>query len=182
MLGSGNFGDASLCHITEVVAMPRKQEWEREIESARRVETWSLAAPNRLVKAVALERPVIARVNGFVTLERSLLGRTPRQLEDDLGLPAGSFARGCRIYRLTRLPSSQEIEYELTAEHPDGLAFDEWRALDEVLRRRLDPSHTHRPIYGPGRKSIHQWRLTTELPVTIVTDLLPGMAYPYPNR
>ena len=161
--------------------MARKQDWARDAEDARRIDEWSLTPPRRLIKTVPVEVPVMKGVKGYVTIEKSIIGRTPRELEDDLGLPAGCFNRGCRVYRLTRLPQSHEIEYELTVEQPDGLPFDEWGALDEVLRRRLDPGHTHRPIYAPGRRSIHQWRLTTEVPAAVVIDLLPNVTYPYPR-
>lgn len=161
--------------------MAREPEWQREVRDARRVESFSLSAPNRLVKAVPLAWSPMSRAKGYVTVERYLLGRTPRQLENDLGLPSGCYSTGCRVYRMTRLPGTSEISYELTAEHPGGLAFDEWAAMDEVLRRRQDPSYTPKPIYGPGRSAIHQWELTSELPVAIVVDLLPTSAYPYPG-
>jgi len=161
--------------------MPQQNEWQREVQDAGRREQWSLSAPNRLVKAVAMERGTKQTVTGYVTLEKFLVGRTPRDLEDDLGLPAGAFRQGCRIYRLTRLPMAHEIEYELTAEYPDGLAFDENAALDETLRRQIDPTHLSRPIYGRGKSSIHQWQLTAELPVALVAVLPPNFQYPYPH-
>jgi hypothetical protein len=161
--------------------MARKQDWQHEVEDARRVDEWSLTPPTRLIKTVPVEVPLMRAVKGYVTVEKSIIGRTPRELEDALGLPTGCFNRGCRVYRLTRLPQTHEIEYELTIDHPGGLAFDEWGALDEVLRRRLEPARPHRPIYAPGRQSIHQWRLAAEIPAAVVIDLLPNVTYPYPR-
>ena len=158
--------------------MARATEWEKEIAEARRVEQWSLVWPRRIVKAVPLERPVVSRVRGYVTIEKYILGRTPRQLEDDLGLPPGLFAKGCRVYWLTRLPRAEEVSYELTAQYPGGLAFDEWGALNEVLLRQQNPGHNAKPIYAPGRSTIHQWELLAELPVQVAATLPPNIPYP----
>jgi hypothetical protein len=161
--------------------MARNDDWKVELRDALRHDVWSLLPPRRIVKAVPLERPPMTEVQGYVTLEVSLIGRTPRELEGDLGLPSGLFARGCRVYRLARLPRAEEIEYELTAEHPDGLAFDAAAAHNELLLRRLDPTYVASPIYGPGRPAVHQWRLTSKIPVGVVLDLLPNVSYPYPR-
>jgi hypothetical protein len=167
--------------------MARKQDWQREVEDARRRDEWSLTPPTRLIKVVPVEAPVMKAVRGYVTVEKSIIGRTPRQLEDALGLPAGLFNRGCRVYRLTRLPHAHEIEYELTLDQPDGLPFDEWAALDNALRGRLamdgrlGPYRPAKPIYRPGSRSIHQWQLTAALPAAVVIELLPNVTYPYPR-
>lgn len=162
--------------------MARTSGWQEEIEEARRQEVWSLTPPNRIVKAVPMGYSLMQRVTGYVTIERSLLGRTPRQMEVELGLPEGKFAQGCRVYALTRLPMTHEIEYELTARYPDGLAFVEASAQNEMLLRELDPSRPVKEIYGPGRNAIHQWRLTTELPAAVVATLAPNAPYPYLRR
>ena len=78
--------------------MPRRKDWEREADEALRLEQWSVTAPNRLVKVVQNSGDVATKVDGYVTLERWILGRTPLQLETVLGLPMGHFALGCRIY------------------------------------------------------------------------------------
>ena len=167
--------------------MARKQDWQDEMKDARWFDGWSLTPPTRLIKAVPVEVPVMKAVKGYVTVEKSIIGRTPRELEDALGLPVGWFNRGCRVYRLTRLPQAHEIEYDLTLDQPDGLAFDEWAAIDNALRRRLEVEGTlgdygpAKPIYRPGSRSIHQWRLTAELPAAVVIELLPNVTYPYPR-
>jgi hypothetical protein len=54
---------------------------------------------------------------------------------------------GCRVYRFLKLPLQHEVEYELTAHYRNGLAFN---------------AAMHDPAYGPGSKSIHQWRLLVD--------------------
>ncbi len=144
--------------------MPPPDEWQDEIRNARRREAWSLAGPNRVVKVVPLERPLAPGLKGYVCLEKALLNKTPAAIESALGLPRGFLAAGCRVYRLERLPMSNEVEYELTTAQPDGLEFN---------------AAMHDASYLPGNRSIHQWRLLTDLPVAHVIDLPPGMRYPY---
>ena len=162
--------------------MPRVDEWEREIQDTMRGEGWALTGPRRIVKVVALGQPVASKLTGYVTLEKSLLGRTPHQIERVLGLPSGALRGGCRIYRFTRLPMMDEFEYELTADHPDGLAFNP-ADLDEArARRRLDPGSPRKPVYLPGSPAVHQWRLKADVPVEHLRDLQPGETYPYVHR
>lgn len=144
--------------------MARREDWQTEIRDEMRREAWSLAGPNRVVKVVPISRPLSTSLKGFVCLEKSLLGKTPRAIEALLGLPPGDLNAGCRVYRFLRLPMAPEIEYELTARHPDGLAF--------------NPA-MYDPAYGPGSDAVHQWRLLVDVPVQHLLDLAPNARYPY---
>jgi hypothetical protein len=99
-----------------------------------------------------------------VGLEKSLLGKTPGGIEAALGLPSGSLGVGCRVYRFLRLPTANEVEYELTADHPGGLVFN---------------GAMHDPAYPPGSRALHQWRLLADLPVQPLIDLARSEKYPY---
>jgi hypothetical protein len=133
-----------------------------------RRENWSLSGPNALVKVVAANQPRRSELGGYFTVGKFLVGKRCSQLERALGLPTNELALGARIYRFKRLPLRWEYEYELTAQYPDGLAF--------------NPAHSD-PRYGPGSAYIHQWRIAdgARIPADPVNflDLAPGLAFPY---
>jgi hypothetical protein len=157
--------------------MARMQDWELEIHEALRKENWSLVGPNRIVKVIAMDRPVTVRMHGYVTVEQNLLGKTPHQIERALGLMPGEFRLGCRIFCFTRLPMAPEYEYELTAFYPDGLAFNPADLQEAIHQRRANPALGKIPAYPPGSRFVHQWRLTVDVPVRHLTDLRPGQTY-----
>ena len=144
--------------------MARSEDWRNEIADGLRREGWSLNGPTRIVKVVPRSRPLVRALRGFVCLEKSLVGKTPAAIESALGLPFNSLGGGCRIFRFKRLPMSFEVEYELTAKHPDGWAF--------------NPA-IHNRDYAPGDPTIHQWRLLVDVPAEHLLDLAPNERYPY---
>ena len=147
--------------------MPRMNDWQQEAHEALRKEAWSLRGPNQIVKVVPGGGLAASHVGGYITLGLSLTGKTPQQIESDLGLPAGFLRNGARIYRFTRLPLSFEYEYELTAYYPDGLAF--------------NPAHSN-PKYPPGSRKIHQWKIKPGVQIPIDSNYLelkPGQPFPY---
>ena len=144
--------------------MARPDSWQGEIRDATRREPWALYGPNRVVKVVPLGRPLAAVAAGYVCLEKSLVGKTPQDIETSLGIKFRSLKFGCRIYRLTRLPTITDFDYELTADRPDGLAF------NQVM---------HSGMYPPGDSAIHQWRLRIDIPAAHLADLMPGQKYGY---
>ena len=148
--------------------MARMDDWQREALEAVRREVWSLRGPNQVVKVLPAGGSVASALGGYITIGRFLLGRTPAQIETDLGLPHGYLANGARIYRFTRLPQSTEYEYELTANFPGGLAH--------------VPAHSN-PSFPPGNPTIHQWRIRpgVQIPVdsTSMLELKRGQAFPY---
>jgi hypothetical protein len=145
--------------------MTRHDNWQQqEIRDAIRQEGWTLNGPRRVVKVVPLDKPLVGALKGFVCLEKVLLGKTPSVMEALLGLPARMLERGCRVYRFKRLPMASEVEYELTALYPGGLAF------NAVM---------HDPAYPRGSNAIHQWRLLIDVPVEHLLDILPNARYPY---
>jgi hypothetical protein len=120
------------------------------------------------VKVVPADRPAASALEGYITLAKFLLNKTPLQIETALGLERDCLAGGARVYRFTRLPLVSEYEYELTAEFPNGLAY--------------DPGYSD-ASYPPGSRTIHQWRIRpgVKIPVdsTNYLDLKPGQIFPY---
>src|SRR5215208_2350382 len=47
------------------------------------------------------------QVSGFFTQEKFILGRTPQQMEDDLGLKSGDLINGATIYELSQTPNAE---------------------------------------------------------------------------
>jgi hypothetical protein len=148
--------------------MAGMKEWQREAQDAVRREMWSLRGPNQIVKVVQAGGTVASTLGGYITLGKFLLNKTPAQIETALGLTPLYLAAGARIYHFTRLPNVSEYEYELTANFPDGLAY--------------NPAYS-KPEYPPGDRKIHQWRIKrgTQIPVDSKNflDLKPGQVFPY---
>lgn len=169
----------------------REPSWKQEIrEALRRPDpstAWSLEGPNRLVKVVEMERvincPPIARLRGYVTQERYLFGKTPRDIEIALGLKPNILLRGCRVFRLRKLPGSKEYTDEGTADLPGGMAFiaeDAFEAeakFEKENQKSYDRSLYARGYYPPGSSLIPQWNVTIEIPVSLILDLLPMFRY-----
>jgi hypothetical protein len=143
-------------------------DWQRETHEAVRKEMWSLRGPNHIVKVLPAGGTVSSTLGGYITLGRFLLNKTPVQIETALGLPPGYLVWGARIYHFTRLPQASEYEYELTAEFPDGQAY--------------NPAYSN-PSYPPGSRTIHQWRIKpgVQIPVdsTSFLYLKPWQVFPY---
>jgi hypothetical protein len=157
----------------------RRTEWQSEIDDAMRREDWSLDRGRRLVKVVRygaiMNDPGRARVVGYVTQERYLIGKTPRDIEIALGLRAFELLSGCRVYRLERLPQHSEYTYELTAAMPDGLAFNPADALEAHFRPTESGIGRH---YPSGSPTIPQWKVNVAIPLIHLIDLGPPMQYP----
>lgn len=143
-------------------------DWQLQAREAVRRENWSLRGPNQIVKVVPGGGALAFTLGGYITVARYLLNKTPAQIETALGLKHGHLANGARVYRFMRLPQASEYEYELTAEFPDGLAY--------------NPAHGD-ASYLPGSRKIHQWRIKrgAQIPVDSVNflELRPGQPFPY---
>jgi hypothetical protein len=135
---------------------------EREMREALRLEPFFQGGLSRLVKVLALPDGIPSSVGGYVTQEKFLLGQIPVEIEKALGMRFGSLQSGCRVFRPLRQPGPSQVVYELTTKNPDGLAH---TALSD---QRFLPS---------TKAFIHQWRLTTQIPVTLLCQLGPNTRY-----
>ena len=166
--------------------MPREPDWKKEIREAKRRDpasvAWSSQGPNRLVKVVRLATAMNVafrtRAVGYVTQEKYLFGKTPTEIERALGLPPFNLGRGCRVFRLERLPQRGEYTDELSAAMPGGLAFNPADAEEAWARFDADKSLREVPYYGPGDERIPQWDVTVAIPLIHLTDLPPTINYP----
>jgi len=66
----------------------------------------------------------------------------------------------------------------LTAEHPDGLAFNTSTLAEAQAQRQLNRAQPRLKVYPPGARHVHQWKLRVDVPVVPVLDLPPGKTYP----
>lgn len=123
----------------------QRERWQDDVDDAMKREEWRLTGLNRPIKVCPAELPLELEVGGYFTLGKYLLRKKPDEIERDLGLPRDFLKHGARIYKFTRLPQISEYEYELTADHPDGLA-------DQGPFPR-------KPYYPPGSAKIRQWRI-----------------------
>jgi hypothetical protein len=147
--------------------MPRMDDWQRDVYEGLRRENWSLRGPNCVVKVLPLGVPANA-LGGYITVGRSLLGKTPLQIQEALGLKPHYLDDGARIYRFARLPMLHEYEYQLTAKYPGGQAY--------------NPAHSD-PNYQPGSDAINQWAIKEGVSVPVdarhFLDLHPSQKFPY---
>ena len=128
-------------------------------------EGWSLRGMSQVVKVVPPGGAIASHLGGYITLGKFLLLKTPQEIENDLGLLPGTLKNGARIYRFARLPQVSEYEYDLTAAHPGGLAY--------------NPAWSK---YPPGSAKILQWKLRDGVKIPVdsrnVLDLNPGQQFP----
>lgn len=159
--------------------MARMNDWQQAIYDGLRTENWSISGPKRIVKIVQLSNK-LDDAGGFITVESYLSQRTPSQINQMLGLPPAYLNDGCSVYGFLRLPKTDEYEYELTAQYPNGLACDP-ADLDEAQSKyQLDKrpgDKTKKMGYPPGSRWVHQWRLKVRIPVHRICILLPGQVY-----
>lgn len=146
--------------------MARDEDWQHEVRDALRREDWALNGPKRVVKVVPLSYRPASTATLYICLEKVLVGKTPPQIGELLGAKT-KFNAGVRVYRLLRLPLSHEVEYDLTAKYPAGLAY--------------NPA-MHDAEYPPGAEHVHQWVLLADLPAKMIVELQPTQTYPSLHR
>lgn len=151
---------------------------------------WSNTGPNRPVKVVspAAEKALSQHgmVSGYITQEKFLIGKTCDRIERDLGLRPFELRNQCYIYSLERLPTSDEVEFKLSCDFPDGRVFSDesyQKASDarvDYLENRNTLVRSMTPVYNyypPGSGRVLQWRLISSVPIdrkiAVVTRVLP---------
>jgi hypothetical protein len=148
--------------------MPRNREenWKHEAQDAVRREIFTQSGPTRPIKVVVSGR-ALTHATGFFMIGISIVNHKPAEIAAAAGLPPHDYANGARIYKLKRIPFVSEYTYELSAKHPDGLAYVE--AMSD-------------PNYKPGDPSLHQWCLRKGVQIAVLPqflDLGPSDSMPY---
>jgi hypothetical protein len=62
-----------------------------------------------------------ALVRGYITRERSLLGKTPKEMARLLGFPEYRVANGAKVYALVYLPTNEQFEFKGYTYWPGGI-------------------------------------------------------------
>jgi hypothetical protein len=122
------------------------------------IESWEKGGDHRLVKVVSAERGASQEVGGFVTEMRNIRNQSPAQMEQTLGLPKGTLAKGAVVHTIDAIPSPGQFKLKGLTQLPDGKTY-----------RPGDPY----PI-GSG---VPQWKLTTNMPVAEITTVAPNQPY-----
>jgi hypothetical protein len=148
--------------------MPRNPEddWRLERLDALRKEIFTETGPRRAIKVVK-PGTILTEARGYIMLGISIVGSTPMEIANDAGLRKDDFVLGARVYKLARVPQISEIEYDLTAESPAGLAYVEGMS---------------NPDFPPGAKWLQQWKIREGCSIRILPgylDLGPGDRLPY---
>lgn len=80
-------------------------------------------------------------VKGFITRERWLLGKTPREMARLLGFDESRMAQGARIYALLVLPSNDQFEFAghtyWSGGKPEGEPVNLWPEEHKAIDRRF---------------------------------------------
>jgi hypothetical protein len=122
------------------------------------IRSWSKGGFNRPVKIVSSERGPIGEVEGYITQEKFVKGRTPSEIEKILGLKVGELRSGAFVMALMRLPKESEFSLRSYSNQPGGCPF-------------LEGGQ-----YPPGQGA-PQWQLTTLIPATLIKFVIPDAVY-----
>ena len=146
--------------------MDRSGDRQRTIRQATTHQPLIFAGTNRLIEVTApatTSAPVLAGVSAYVAQENFLGGNSPRQNQTALESKVNSTTTGCRIRQSKRQPGSNGRTHEPAA------AF----AFGPVYREGFSNCS-----YPPGEPRIYQWRLSVEISVDHLIDLLPDQRCP----
>jgi hypothetical protein len=149
LLKRGNANAADLDQLLVQVTHAKVNEMNDAIRRGTR---------DRPVKVITLvSGPPPARVDGYITQERFLAGKTPNQMRDILGLRPIDLATGARVLALTETLEFTDLENKGYTYLPDGKVY---------------TGGDYPPGSGAG-----QWRLIKKTAAKLVEDLLPGVPY-----
>jgi hypothetical protein len=134
----------------------------KELTSAKLAEmnaAMRMGTIDRPVKVITLTKmPPPTRVNGYVTQERFLLNRTPREMREILGLRSTDLNTGARVLAISEPLSLSDFENKGYSHLPDGQV---WTPVSS---------------YPPG-KGAGQWKLLREVSASLIEDVEPGLRY-----
>jgi hypothetical protein len=115
---------------------------------------------DRPVKVITLtpNAPPPARVSGYITQERYLLNKTPREMRGILGLRPSDLATGARVLVLTDPLALHDFENKGYSHLPAGQVW--------------TPVSAYPPGQGAG-----QWKLIREVCAALIEDVESGLRY-----
>jgi len=133
------------------------------------------------------------KVTGYFTVERNLVGLSPREMETRLGFRPGRLTPGARILILARQPTVDDFIFAGSTRYPDANGL-----VDEARRRvtsiphawlgqklvKVAPNLPHSEFewYPVAETPIEQWQLTRPVEATEVCRLTLDQQYWGPSR
>jgi hypothetical protein len=128
------------------------------------------------------------RVTGYFTIERNLVGLSPREMETRLGFRQGRLTPGARILVLLRQPTLEECIFAGSTRYSDadGLVGAPLRRMTSTphawLNQRLvkvDPNLPHSSFewYPPAENAVEQWQLIKPVEAIQVCTLVVDQPY-----
>jgi hypothetical protein len=118
------------------------------------------ATIDRPVKVMTLveNQPVPPRVKGYITQERFILDRTPREIREILGLRSIDLLTGARVLGISQQLQLSDFENKGYTYLPAGQVW--------------TPTSSYPPGRGAG-----QWNLLHEVTAVLIQDMQPGERY-----
>jgi len=107
--------------------------------------------------------PDPGRAIGYCTTVKYLVGKTPEEMEDAVGLARQSkLAGGADIFRVIPLPKANEFQFRGYSQCPGGVPTDA-------------PGYVAHPVYPPGR-GVPQWELDNlrQDALKLIASVAPG--------
>jgi hypothetical protein len=136
-----------------------------DIDKLKRIaiESWSAC---RLVKVVSARKGPLSTVDGYITLEKYLLGCDCGEMARRLGLPSSSLYEGAYVMRLKRPPAPAEFElrgYTNTpqgktykpggkSDYPPGSAIPQWKLIRAVPAEAIRSSDGRPKLFRQGER------------------------------
>ena len=102
-------------------------------------------------------------VSGFITCLVNVLGKTPSDLEDTLGVQKGAFASGVVIFRLNTLPKSSEFQLRGYTYLPNGARFDGLVLRRSDMQRPTYFDKNGNPSKFPPGLGVEQWEINPDV-------------------
>ena len=128
------------------------------------------------------------KVTGYFTIERNLIGLSPREMETRLGFRPGRLTRGARILVLARQPNLDEFIFAGSTKYSGAKGL-----VDAKLRRvasmphawlgqrlvKVDPNLPHSELesYPMAESPVEQWQLVKPVDASEVCRLTVDQKY-----
>jgi hypothetical protein len=115
---------------------------------------------DRPVKVLTLtpRTPPPSKVTGYITQERYLLNKTPREMREILGLRPSDLASGARILVVSEPLALRDFENKAYSHLPSGQT---WTPVSSY----------------PAGHGAAQWKLLRDVPATLIEDVEAGLRY-----
>ncbi|MDO7843359.1 hypothetical protein [Sphingomonas immobilis] len=132
------------------------------------IQMWSAGGMDALVKVMPIDMaPSGGRAIGYCTSYKFIIGRTPAEMENIVGLRSGSkLLNGAAVYAVRPLPTAAQFMYRGHSNTPEGIST------------TIKPAH---PDYPPGLGA-PQWEVfgLTQDKLVLLAAVPAGQTFRYP--